>query len=70
MKHHVVFHEELQTIVNEGSSQKLFDYIEENIVCFFSTPYISSYYQILKNLDISSSEKMLPKLIKARIFMR
>ena len=65
MKKHEIFHEELQTIVNEKSSQKLFDYIEENIVCFFSTPSISNYYHILRDSDISLSKKMLPKLIKA-----
>ncbi|HYE10733.1 MAG TPA: hypothetical protein VEF53_11190, partial [Patescibacteria group bacterium] len=65
MKSHDVFQEELQRIVRENPSQKVFDYIEENIMCFFSTPFISDYYQILKDTDMSISEKILPKLVKA-----
>ncbi len=65
MKSHAIFQEELHRIVLENPSQKLFDYIEENIICFFSTPFISDYYQILKDADMSISEKMLPKLVKA-----
>lgn len=65
MKTHDVFQEELQSIIKENSSQKLFDYIEENVICFFSTPYIANYYQILKNSGISVSKTILPKLTKA-----
>lgn len=65
LKSHSVFQEELQDIIVDRPSQKLFDYIEENIMCFFSTPFISDYYQILKYTDISASQNTLPKLIKA-----
>jgi LuxR family maltose regulon positive regulatory protein len=65
LKNHDKFLEDLKTIVREKPSQELFDYIEENITYFFSTPFISSYYQILKDIDMSKSTKILPKLIKA-----
>lgn len=65
MKSHDIFQEELRAVIRESSSQKLFDYIEENIVYFFSTPFISDYYQILKNIDMSISKNMLPRLIIA-----
>lgn len=65
MKSHEIFLEELQTAVKEGSPQELFNYIEENILCFFATPFIAEYYHILKDTDMSASNRMLPKLIKA-----
>lgn len=65
MKSHDTFREELQKIAAENSTQKLFDYIEENAVVFFSTPFMSDYYRIIKDKDMSASEKMLPILVKA-----
>jgi LuxR family maltose regulon positive regulatory protein len=65
VKSHEIFLEELQRAVKEGSPQELFNYIEENILCFFATPFIAEYYQILKGTDMSASSRMLPKLIKA-----
>lgn len=65
MKSHEVFLEELQKAVRESSPQELSNYIEENILCFFATPYIAEYYRILKGTNISASNRMLPKLIKA-----
>lgn len=65
MKSHYVFREELQAIVKEYPSQKLFDFIEENTGCFFSSPFISDYYNILRDIDISASVRMLPRLVIA-----
>jgi LuxR family maltose regulon positive regulatory protein len=65
LKNHETFKEELESILKEKSPYKLFHYIEENSVYFFSTPNIFEYYQLLKDVDISISKKLLPKLIKA-----
>ncbi|MCX7747801.1 MAG: LuxR C-terminal-related transcriptional regulator [Clostridia bacterium] len=56
---------ELQSLLHSKSLQELFEYMDENITDFLSTPYISQYYQILKDTDISTSKKTMPKIIKA-----
>ena len=65
MKSHEDFRTSLQAVVAGDSLQNLYRFIEDNVEGFFSSPYISEYYQIIKNCDISASEGMLPKLIKA-----
>lgn len=62
---HDTFQEQLQTIVKDGDVQKLLLFMEENIMHFFSTHNISHYYQILRDVDLSSADKILPKLIMA-----
>lgn len=51
-------------VLDTESLQDVFDYMEKNIVNFFATPDIFKYYQMLKNLDISTSSKIMPILIK------
>jgi LuxR family maltose regulon positive regulatory protein len=65
LKNHETFKEELESILKEKHPYKLFHYIEKNSVYFFSTPNIFEYYQLLKDVDISISKKIFPKLIKA-----
>ncbi|WP_055666189.1 response regulator transcription factor [Desnuesiella massiliensis] len=59
------FQKSLHKVLNAGSLKDVFDYMEENVVSFFSTPNIFKYYHMLKNIDISTSSKMMPVLTKA-----
>ncbi len=56
---------ELESVVQWDASDKICDYIEKNVVVLFSTPHLSSYYQVLKGLDLSESDRLLPQLILA-----
>lgn len=62
---HEILQEQLQIIVKDKSIQELLLYMEENSMHFFSTHHISHYYQILREVDLSSSDRMIPKLILA-----
>lgn len=59
------FQKELQRVLNTESLQDVFDYMEKNIVSFFSTPNIAQYYHMVKEIDISTSSRIMPILIKA-----
>lgn len=65
LKSHETFCEELKAAARGEALRDLFDFMEENIECFFSTPYISDYYKLIRDADMSVSKIMLPKLIKA-----
>ncbi len=63
MKDYILFKKELQDYVNQNLLSELYQYIEENMGCFFATPYLSEYYQLLKEIEVTEADKMLPKLI-------
>jgi len=60
-----MFEKELEDVLDKKSLPELFDFMEKNIVLFFSTPDIPKYYQILKNVDFLVSEKPTPKVMMA-----
>lgn len=57
--------EELKHIKNEKSLDELFEFMQNNIESFFSTPDIPVFYIHLKDIDYTSSKGMMPKLIIA-----
>ena len=65
MKDDSIFQAELNDVLNTGCPEELLGFMERNIAAFFSTPDISTYYHLLKGIDISVSKKLIPKLIFA-----
>lgn len=59
------FKDDLECIVNKGSLDEIHDFMETNITGFFSSPDIFAHYQLVKEVDITTSKKMMPKLVKA-----
>lgn len=57
--------EDLKNIVDTKSTQEVFDYMEKNMVYFFSTPDIPIYYRILRNVDFSISQSLMPRIMMA-----
>jgi len=56
---------ELQRFMNERKWNELFDMLEASVSSVFSTPFINQTYKVIKDVDVTLSERCLPRLIFA-----
>lgn len=56
---------EVQGLIEEKEDIKLFEYIEKNVAKFFSSADLYSVYQVVRQIDVNATTRIIPKLIKA-----
>ncbi len=56
---------ELEDMVQRKSFLELYEFMEDHMVEFFSTPDISKYYSVLKGVDFDNTMNLTPKLMMA-----
>ncbi|MDW7671676.1 MAG: LuxR C-terminal-related transcriptional regulator [Bacillota bacterium] len=59
------FMEKLERMIHKAPDPVFFQWMAESVRSFFSTPEIPKYYQLLKTVDMSRCQPVMPRLMTA-----